>query len=138
MPQIDRFLVTVGFVWLILGMALGLHMGMSESNQLLAVHITMLLPGFVVLAVYGMVYRLWPALKSSPLAKVQGWTAVIAVFGQVAGAYLFAMSAGQATMLIAFSSVLAMLGAVLMAWLFWTRTADAKPHSARPQAAYMP
>ena len=136
MGHIDRILVTGGFMWLILGMILGLHMGMTSNNQLLPVHITMLLPGFVVLAVYGMVYRLWPAVKNSPLAKVQCWSALLAVFGQVLGAYLFATSGGQATMVIAVSSALALASALLMAFLFWTRTADAKSHTARPQAAY--
>jgi hypothetical protein len=138
MTQIDRILVTVGFVWLILGMLLGLHMGMTESIQFEAVHIAMLLPGFVVLVVYGMVYRLWPAVKNSPLAKVQCWTAIVAVLGQVMGAYMFATSGGQATMVIAFSSVLAILAGVLMAFLFWTRTAESKSHTTRSHAAYSP
>jgi hypothetical protein len=138
MTHIDRMLVTGGFMWLILGMALGLYMGMTANHQLLTMHIAMLLPGFVVLTVYGMVYRLWPAVKNSPLAKVQAWTAIIAVFGQVTGAYMFATSSGQATMLVAVSSVLAIASSVLMAFLFWTRTGEAKPHTARPQAAYMP
>jgi hypothetical protein len=137
MTQIDRILVTGGFMWLILGMLLGLHMGMT-NNQFLGVHIAMLLPGFVVLTVYGMVYRLWPAVKSSPLAKVQAWAAMVAALGQVAGAYLFTTSDGEAIMLITVSSVLAILAGVLMAWLFWTRTAEQKSHTARPQAAYMP
>jgi hypothetical protein len=92
----------------------------------------------VVLTVYGMVYRLWPAVKTSPLAKVQCWAAIIAVLGQVAGAYLFATSGDQATMIVAFSSMLAILAGGLMAWMFWTRTADAKSHTPRPQAAYSP
>jgi ABC-type transport system involved in multi-copper enzyme maturation permease subunit len=138
MAQIDRILVSVGFMWLILGMVLGLNMGMTGNNQLLVVHIAMLLPGFVVLAVYGMVYRLWPAVKNAPLAKVQCWTAIVAVLGQVIGAYQVATSGGQATMIIAFSSVLAIIASGLMAWLFWTRTADVKSHTTRPQTAYSP
>jgi hypothetical protein len=138
MTHIERMLVTAGFMWLILGMFLGLHMGMTANNQFLAVHIAMLLPGFVVLTVYGMVYRLWPAVKNSPLAKVQSWTAMLATLGQVVGAYMFATSGGEAAMLIAISSVLAIASAALMAFLFWTRTAEAKPHTARPQAAYTP
>jgi hypothetical protein len=138
MAQIDRILVSVGFMWLILGMILGLNMGMTGNNQLQAVHIAMLLPGFVVLVVYGMVYRLWPAVKNSPLAKVQCWTAIVAVLGQVMGAYMFATSGGQATMVIGLSSVLAIVAGVLMAFLFWTRTAESKSHTTRSHAAYTP
>ena len=138
MAQIDRILVTVGFMWLIFGMVLGLYMGVTANNQLLSVHITILLPGFVVLAIYGMVYRLWPALKDSPVAKEQGGTAIIASFGQVMGTFHFATSGGTATLLIAFSSVLAILAGVLMGWLFWTKSADAKSHSAHPHPVYQP
>jgi len=68
MAHIDRAFVGVGLAWLILGMVLGLYMGITANNQLLIVHIAMLMPGFVVLAIYGFIYRLWPALKESPLA----------------------------------------------------------------------
>jgi hypothetical protein len=136
MAQIDRMLVSVAFVWLMLGMVLGLHMGITANNQLLSVHITMLLPGFVVLAVYGTVYRLWPALKESGLAKAQAWMAIFAALGQVLGAYHFAASGGTETMLIAASSGLAIFASVLMFWLFWTKTADAKAHGTHAHHAY--
>ena len=61
----------------------------------------MLLPGFVVLAVYGAVYRLWPEMKNSGLAKAQFWLASLGVLGQVVGAYQFMRSGGTDTMLIA-------------------------------------
>ena len=124
MAQIDRTFVGIALVWLILGMVLGLYMGIAANNQLLVVHVAMLMSGFVVLAIYGVIYRLWPALKDSPIAKVQFWIAVIAVLGQVIGAYQFAVSGGTEIMIIASSSVLAIVAGVLMAWLFWTRSAE--------------
>ena len=123
MAQIDRAFVGVALGWLILGMVLGLYMGITASNQLLVVHVAMLMSGFVVLAIYGVIYRLWPGLKSSPLAKAQFWIAVIAVLGQVIGAYQFATSGGTEIAIIASSSVLSILGGVAMAWVFWTRSA---------------
>src|SRR5262245_33665287 len=94
MAQIDRAFVGVAVIWLVLGMALGLYMGITANNQMLTVHVTMVLSGFVVLAIYGMIYRLWPALKETPLAKAQFWVATIGVLGQVIGAYQFATSGG--------------------------------------------
>ena len=126
MAHIDRAFVGVGLIWLVLGMALGLYMGISANNQLLTVHITMVLPGFVVLAIYGMIYRLWPAVKETPLAKAQFWIAVIAVLGQVIGAYQFATSGGTQIAIIASASVLALLGGLTMAWLFLTKSAEAQ------------
>ena len=123
MAQIDRAFVGVSLGWLILGMVLGLYMGITASNQLLVVHVAMLMSGFVVLAIYGVIYRLWPGLKASPLAKAQFWMAVIAVLGQVIGAYQFATSGGTEIAIIASSSVLAIVAGIAMAWVFWTRSA---------------
>ena len=134
MAHIDRAFVGVGLIWLILGMVLGLYMGIAANNQLLVVHVAMLMSGFVVLAIYGFIYRLWPALKESALAKAQFWIAVIAVLGQVIGAYQFATSGGTQVAVIASSSVLAILAGVLMGWLFLTKTAEAQrlPEARRP------
>ena len=124
MTHIDRAFVGVGLIWLVLGMVLGLFMGITANNQLLTVHITMVLSGFVVLAIYGFVYRLWPVLKESPLAKVQFWIAMIAVLGQVTGAYQFATSGGTQIAIIAVGSVLAILAGVLMTLMFWMSSAE--------------
>ena len=136
MAHIDRAFVGMAFLWLMLGMVLGLYIGVTQSNEFVPVHITMLLPGFVVLAVYGAVYRLWPEMKNSGLAKVQFWLASLAVLGQVAGTYQFLRSGGTDTMLIAGASAMAILGGVLMFWLFWSKSADSKSHHGHHQAAY--
>ena len=124
MAHIDRAFVGVGLIWLVLGMALGLYMGITANNQLLTVHVAILMSGFVVLTIYGFIYRLWPALKESSLAKAQFWIAMIGVLGQVIGAYQFATSGGTQIAIIASSSVLALLAGVLMAWLFLTKSAE--------------
>lgn len=126
MAHIDRAFVGVGLIWLVLGMALGLYMGITANNQLLTVHVAMLMSGFVVLAIYGFIYRLWPGLKESALAKVHFWIAMVGVLGQVIGAYQFATSGGTEIAIIASSSVLALLAGVLMAWLFLTKSAAAQ------------
>jgi len=136
MAHIDRAFVGMAFLWLMLGMVLGLYIGVTQSNEFVPVHITMLLPGFVVLAVYGAVYRLWPEMKNSGLAKAQFWLASLAVLGQVAGAYQFMRSGGSDTMLIAGASVMAILGGLLMFWLFWSKSADSKSHGSHAHAAY--
>ena len=127
MAHIDRAFVGVAVIWLILGMVLGLYMGATANNQLLTVHVTMVLSGFVVLALYGVIYRLWPALKESPLARAQFWSAVVAVLGQVIGAYRFAVSGGTEIAIIASASTLAILGAVRFGWLFLTKSAGVEP-----------
>jgi hypothetical protein len=40
--------------------------------------------GFVTLAIYGMAYRLWPAMKKLPLALAQFWITVIVLQAEAA------------------------------------------------------
>jgi hypothetical protein len=86
-------------------------------------HVAMMLTGFVTLAIYGMIYRLWPALKKSPLARIQFWIAVLSAAGIIVGSYFFATSGS--VLLAASASVVFIVSAVLMAWLFIAKVRDA-------------
>ena len=120
MAKIDRAYIATALILLVLGMALGFCMGAAGDGTVRDTHVAILLPGFVTLAVYGVIYRLWPAMKESPLARVQFWSAAIGVALEIIGAYLF--QAGMDTIVIAIGSVLTIFAAALMAILFWTRS----------------
>jgi len=68
MADIDRNYVAVALLWAVAGMLLGFYMGIKADNTLLVVHVAMMLTAFVTLAIYGMIYRLWPALAKSRCA----------------------------------------------------------------------
>lgn len=121
MPNIDRAYVMVGLLLLVLGELLGFYMGAANDLSVRDTHVAMMLPGFVVLTLYGVLYRLWPVMKDSGLAMAQFWIAVTGSFGLVIGAYLVAIGAG--IIAVALASILTIVGAALMAWLFWTKTA---------------
>ena len=121
--EIDRAYVAIALLWAIAGMLLGLYMGIAADNKLLVMHVAMMLTGFVTLAIYGMLYRLWPALKKSPLARIQFWIAVLSAAGIIVGSYFFATSGSVP--LVANASVIFIVSAVLMAWLFIAKARDA-------------
>ena len=121
--EIDRAYVAIALLWAIAGMLLGLYMGIAADNKLLVMHVAMMLTGFVTLAIYGMLYRLWPALKKSPLARIQFWIAVLSAAGIIVGSYFFATSGSVP--LAAGASVVFIVSAVLMAWLFIAKARDA-------------
>ena len=123
MANIDRAYVTIGLAWLILGMILGFYMGATGDNKYLNVHVAMLLGGFVVLTFYGVIYRLWPALKDSALANAQFLIAAIASLLIRVGTILIANQMGIAV--AAGGSALAIIGAILMLWIFWSRAGEA-------------
>lgn len=123
MANIDRNFVILSLAWLVLGTLFGFWMGASGNVQYVGVHVTMLLPGFVTLAIYGSIYRLWPELKQASLAKLQFWLAAASLPFMVAGGGMQVQSGSIA--LIAVSSGVAIVAAALMAWIFWTGTKSA-------------
>jgi hypothetical protein len=120
MAKIDRLYIATALILLVLGMALGFYMGAAGDGSVRDTHVALLLPGFVTLAVYGVIYRCWPAMKVSPLARVQFWTAASGAALMIVGAYLFQAQMGVTV--IAIGSVLSILAAVLITILFWTRS----------------
>jgi peptidoglycan/LPS O-acetylase OafA/YrhL len=123
MIEIDRAYVAIALLWAVAGMLLGLYMGIASDTKLLTVHVAMMLSGFVTLALYGMVYRLWPALKKSPLAPAQFWITVVGVAALIVGSY-FLVTTGSVP-LAATASVAMIVGAALMCWLFISRGREA-------------
>jgi len=123
MFEIDRAYVAMALLWAVAGMLLGLYMGIAADNKLLTVHVAMLLSGFVTLAIYGMAYRLWPAMKKSPLALAQFWITAIGSAGVIVGSYFFATSGSVP--LVAIASVTMIIGSALMSWLFIARGREA-------------
>lgn len=65
-----RFLVwALGFA--AVGLALGLYMGASENHGELVAHAHILMIGFVLSLVYGIIHRLWLNQPNPIVAKVQ-------------------------------------------------------------------
>ena len=118
MLAIDRAYVAIALLWTVAGMLLGLYMGITEDNTLLQMHVAIMLSGFATLAIYWIVYRLWPAFKNSPLAPVQFWVAIAGATG--IGSYFFATSGSIP--LIATASFVFVIAAAMMAWLFLTNS----------------
>ena len=119
MARIDQAYVAMAIALLVVGELLGLYMGLTSNLQLRSVHITIILVGFVTLAMFGFMYRLWPAMKTGALATVQFWLGIVGVLGIVVGTYQYVTTGGIA--IVAPASTLFILATILLGWLFWTR-----------------
>ena len=115
--KLDRAHLLVAISWLVLGTLFGFWMGASGANQFIPVHTAMLLPGFVTLAIMGIVHRLWPAMGGSPLATAQFWIIAIASLGLVAGAVQLVLSGS--VVIAALASTAYIVAVVLFAFIFW-------------------
>ena len=121
MPQIDRAYVAIALVLLIAGEMLGFYMGMRADNTWRAVHIAIVLVGFVTLALYGALFRLWPTMKRGALARVQFWLTLAGLAGILTGGVQQTLSGGVA--LLASGSAVMIAGTLLLGWLFYDRAA---------------
>jgi hypothetical protein len=120
MARIDRAYVAVALVLLLVGEVLGFYMGMMSDLKLRSLHVTLVLVGFVTLALFGVMFRLWPAMKSGALAAAQFWLGTVGVLGIVIGTYQYVTTGGIA--IVAPASALMIVATVLLLWLFWTRS----------------
>src|SRR5215469_11240886 len=77
MKRIDAVYVTIGVVYLIVGMVLGIVMGIRQDFQLAPVHAHLNLVSFVSHCAFGLVHRAWPALRANLIASVQFWLFVL-------------------------------------------------------------
>ena len=72
-----RFLLSAA-LWGVIGMSLGIIMGARQDFSLAPVHAHINLLGWVSLAIYGIVYRLYPLMTEGKLAS---WQFYLANFG---------------------------------------------------------
>ena len=119
MARIDRAYVALALVLLIAGELLGFYMGMTSDTKWRGVHIVIVLVGFVTLAIFGALFRLWPAMKQGALAAAQFWLMAIGVVGSIIGSILQVQSGS--VVILASSSAVMIVATLLLAWLFWQR-----------------
>lgn len=74
-------------LYAILGMALGLHMGMSKDHTQMPTHAHLLVVGWVSFAIFGVFYHLFPSAAASLLAKVQFWLAQASLAALIVGLF---------------------------------------------------
>lgn len=115
----SKMLMGAALLLLVAGMIQGTWMGATNNMQYLTVHTTVMLPGFVVLATYGSIYRLWPELEGLPLARLQSLLAIISAVLMIVGSTLQLLA--DSVLVIAVGSFGAILGAALLFGLFLFR-----------------
>jgi hypothetical protein len=91
MRTIDRIDVSFLFLatlCLTAGVCLGIYMGIRQDFQLAPVHGHLNLIGWASLALFGVIYRAYPELVASPLARVHFWLAAASAPAFPVGIYL--------------------------------------------------
>lgn len=71
--SIARGFLVIGSLYLIAGMFLGMYMGASGEHKLAPVHAHINLVGFTLMTMFGLAYKVIPALAESHLARAHFW-----------------------------------------------------------------
>jgi len=76
-------------LYLIIGVALGLHMAKSGNHGMYPVHAHINLLGWVSMALFGLIYRQFPAMAGNKLAKAHFWIYNLALPVNMATLYMY-------------------------------------------------
>lgn len=117
----DKKFVISSLSYAVLGMLLGIYMAASQNHGQLVTHAHIMLAGFVVTFIYGLCHKLWLSNGDSALAQVQFWVHQAGVLIMVVGLFLLYghfIALEVMDPILAFSSILVLVGMILMSLLF--------------------
>jgi putative solute:sodium symporter small subunit len=100
-------------------MCLGIYMAASKNHGEFVAHAHILLVGFVVSFVYGLIHRLWISAETATTAKVQFYLHQLSALVMAIGLLLFYGGMFQETLdpVLAASSIGVLASAILMGYL---------------------
>ena len=128
MRNIDRIFILTGALFAVLGLCLGLWMVAVNNFAYSKIHAHINLLGWVTLAIYGIVYKIYPVMKDSRLALPHLVCSVAGVIFMNLGWWMFLQNilVGTKTLVIIFrgGSALGIAGVVLFLIIFWLNGKD--------------
>ncbi|WP_338590055.1 TonB-dependent receptor [Shewanella khirikhana] len=126
----DRKFIITALAYAIIGMCLGIYMAKSGDHGHRVSHAHIMLAGFVVSFIYGLCHKLWLPGTSAALVQAQFWLHQVGVLLMSLGLFLlYGQHIAVETIdpVLAISSLLLLLGMVLMLVLFIRAPATPRP-----------
>ena len=88
MQGVARNFFTLAIIYALCGMALGIHMAISDDHGQMPTHAHTMVAGWLMSAVFAFFYHLFPAVGQKVLAKVHFWLTAISGIGLMIGLYI--------------------------------------------------
>ncbi|MCH4294591.1 TonB-dependent receptor [Shewanella sp. 3B26] len=126
----DRKFIITALAYAIIGMCLGIYMAKSGDHGHRVSHAHIMLAGFVVSFIYGLCHKLWLPGASGALVQAQFWLHQVGVLMMSLGLFLlYGQHIAVETIdpMLAISSLMLLLGMVLMLVLFIRAPATPRP-----------
>jgi len=117
--KIDRKFLLCSLAYAVFGMGVGIYMAASKNHTELVAHAHILLVGFLVSFVYGLIYKLWVSTEIRSIANVQFYLHQLSALVMLAGLLLFYGGLFREVLdpILAVSSLGVLGGALLMIYL---------------------
>lgn len=93
--NISRMFLCIGSLYLLVGIGFGIYMGASGNTTMIPLHAHLNLLGFVLMTLFGLVYRQFPAMAGNMLGTAHFWLHQIGAV--VLLLLLFLLLSGQIT-----------------------------------------
>lgn len=125
----DRKYLVSALGFAVLGMLLGIVMSASKDHGQAVTHAHLLLVGFVVSMMYGIIHKLWLPVYSGGIARVQFILHHLGVLGMISGLFmLFGQIAPEEKLVpLLSSSSLAVLAAMILMLFMVLKSKSANP-----------
>lgn len=120
MPRISEYFFRSAILFLIAGIALGIHMSISQNHNVVGAHAHINLLGWVTSALFGGYYALKPAKAAGRLPMIQFLVYTTGVVIMSVSLYLLLSGNTAIEPLVATSSLITFTGVLLFAWIVWT------------------
>lgn len=117
MPRISDWFFKAAIVFLVIGIAIGLHMAISGNHSVMGAHAHINLLGWVTSAIFATYYALNPAKAEGRLPLFHFGIYIAGVTVMVAALYLLLQGNTAMEPLVAGGSMIAFLGVLLFGYI---------------------
>ena len=121
-PGLAAFHLRAAAVYAVIGMAFGIHMGMTQDFSLMPSHAHLNVLGWLSISIYGLVLAKFPAVATTRLAQLQAVVAHLGVIVFVPGIAIAILSGHENEIFVMIGSLLVLLGGLLFLPLVWMAT----------------
>ncbi|MER9328093.1 hypothetical protein NKJ26_11455 [Mesorhizobium sp. M0152] len=105
MQGVARNFFTLAIIYSLCGMALGLHMAISQDHGQMPTHAHTMVAGWLMSLVFAFFYHLFPAAGQKTLALVHFWLTAVSGIGLLIGLYFLLAGNAAIEPLVAASSM---------------------------------
>ena len=117
MQGVARNFFILGIVMAIAGSMLGLKMAMTNDHLQMPVHAHIMVAGWLMSAVFGFFYHLFPVARQNKLATIHFWMHAVGIVVLTVSLYFVMAGNPGVEPVTAVASILFFLGLLLFAWI---------------------